>query len=55
VEFPLQAQLKGNTIVIVGSLDITFADYGVNVPRARVVVSADNHGPIELQLFLVRA
>jgi polyisoprenoid-binding protein YceI len=55
VRFPLQAQLSGQTIVVVGSLEITFADYGVQVPTAPVVVSAEDHGPIELQLFFSRA
>ena len=29
VTFPLEAQLVDGTVVVVGSLDITFADYGV--------------------------
>lgn len=52
--FPLEAQLIGDTIVVVGSLDISFADYGVEVPASRIVVSVDDHGPIELQLFFSR-
>ena len=54
VTFPLQAQLVENTIVVVGSLDVTFADYGVAVPSAPIVVSAEDHGPVELQLFFTR-
>ena len=54
VTFPLQAQLVESTIVVVGSLDVTFADYGVEVPSAPIVVSAEDHGPIELQLFFTR-
>lgn len=54
VTFPLQAQLVENTIVVVGSLDITFADYDVEVPSAPIVVSAEDNGPIELQLFFTR-
>jgi polyisoprenoid-binding protein YceI len=51
VEIPLQAQLVDGVVVVVGSLEIVFADYGVTVPDAPVVVSAEDHGIIELQLF----
>jgi polyisoprenoid-binding protein YceI len=54
VVFPLEAQLVGDTIVVVGSLDIVFADYDVEVPSAPIVVSVDDNGPIELQLFFTR-
>ena len=52
VTIPLQAQLVDDTIVVVGSLDVTFSDYGVSVPSAPIVVSAEDTGTIELQLFL---
>ena len=55
VTIPLQAQRVDDTIVVVGSLDTVFADYGVEVPTAPVVVSADDHGPLELQLFFTRS
>ncbi|MHB1138676.1 MAG: YceI family protein [Microthrixaceae bacterium] len=55
VTFPLEAQLVEGTVVVVGSLDITFADYGVEVPTAPVVVSVEDHGPIELQLLFTRS
>jgi hypothetical protein len=55
VAIPLQAQLVNDTIVVVGSLDMVFADYGVEVPTAPIVVSADDHGPLELQLFFTRS
>ena len=50
----MQAQLVDGTIVIVGSTDITFSDYGVSVPSAPIVVSAEDTGTLELQLFLQR-
>ncbi len=34
------------------SFDVVFADYGVQVPTAPVVVSAEDHRTVELQLFL---
>ena len=55
VQIPLQAQLTGNTIVVVGSLDVVFSDFGITAPTAPVVLSVDDHGQIELQLFFSRA
>jgi polyisoprenoid-binding protein YceI len=54
VEFPLQAKLVNGTVVVVGALDVTFSDYGVEVPRAPVVLSVDDHGTLELQLLLTK-
>jgi polyisoprenoid-binding protein YceI len=54
VEFPLEAQLVDGTVVVVGSLEVVFADYGVQVPSAPIVVSAADRGPIELQLLFTR-
>jgi polyisoprenoid-binding protein YceI len=52
VEFPLRARLVGSTIVVVGSLDLTFSDFGVQVPTAPIILSVDDHGPMEIQLLL---
>lgn len=54
VSVPLQARLVGDTAVVVGSLDVTFADYGVTVPSSVIVLSVEDHGTIELQLLLKR-
>ncbi|MEM9747299.1 MAG: YceI family protein [Actinomycetota bacterium] len=54
VTIPLDAQLVDDTIVVVGSLEIVFADYGVELPSAPIVLSVDDRGPIELQLFFTR-
>lgn len=54
VEIPLEAQLVDGVVVVVGSVDVVFADYGVSVPDAPIVVSAEDHGVIELQLFFTR-
>jgi hypothetical protein len=40
------------TVVLVGSTEITFSDYGVSVPEAPIVLSASDVGTLELQLFL---
>ena len=55
VAFPLEAQLVSDLIVVVGSLNVVFADFGVSVPTAPIVASAEDNGPIELQLFFSRA
>ncbi len=55
VTFALDAQLVGDTIVVVGSTDILFSDYGVQVPDSQVVLSVEDHGVVEMQLLLVRA
>jgi hypothetical protein len=52
---PIEAQLVDDNIVVVGSLDIVFADYGVSVPSAPIVVSAEDHGVVEFQLFFTQA
>ena len=45
---------KSTPAVVVGSLEITFADYGVTVPQAPVVVSVDDFGIVEMQLLFTR-
>jgi len=55
VEFPLEAQLVDDTVVVVGSLDLTFADYGVEAPTSPIVLGVEDHGVLELQLLLTRA
>jgi polyisoprenoid-binding protein YceI len=55
IEIPLEAQLSNDTLVVVGSLDIALADYGIEPPSAPVVASVDDQGVLELQLFLSRA
>lgn len=54
VSFPLQSKLVNGTVVVVGSLDLTFSDFGVTVPKTQIVVSVDDHGTLELQLLLTR-
>jgi polyisoprenoid-binding protein YceI len=55
VQIPLKAKLSGDVIAVTGSLPITFADYGVEAPSSFVVVSIDDHGTMELQLFFARS
>ncbi len=55
VTIPLEAELANGVMVIVGSLPIVFADYDIDQPRSPILVSIEDNGVMELQLFLVRA
>lgn len=55
VSIPLTARLDRGVIVLTGSTEITFADYGMETPRSFVVLSVEDHGTLELQLFLRQA
>ena len=52
--FDLQAQLVGDTIVVVGASEVVFSDYGVAAPTAPIVVSVEDHGIMEFQLIFTR-
>jgi polyisoprenoid-binding protein YceI len=52
VEIPVQAKVENGFIVVVGSLDIQFADYNIAQPRAAIVLSVEDHGVMEFQLVL---
>lgn len=54
VQIDLDAQLVDGTIVLVGSMDLTFSDYDVEVPAAQIVVSVDDFGVLELQLLFTQ-
>jgi len=51
IEIPLETQLVGDFTVVVGAVDIAFSDWDVAVPSASVVVSVEDGGILELQLF----
>ena len=54
VGFDLEAQLVGDTIVVVGSTEVIFSDYGVTTPTSAAVISVEDHGIMEFQLFFTR-
>ena len=54
VTIPLTAKRQGDVIAVVGSLDIPFSDYSISQPRAAAVLSVDDKGVMEVQLFLTR-
>jgi len=55
VQIPVQAQLSGGTVTVIGSIDIVFADYGFSGPTSFKVLSVEDHGTMELQLLLRHA
>ncbi|MDG2111447.1 MAG: YceI family protein [Actinomycetota bacterium] len=50
----IDAQLVGDIVAVVGSTEVVFADFGVEVPTAPIVVSAEDHGIIEFQLLFTK-
>jgi hypothetical protein len=38
-------------VLLAGGIDLVFADYGVTVPSAPIVLSAEDHGILEVQLW----
>ena len=52
VTVDLTAQLVGDIVTVTGQFDIEFADYGIEAPSAPIVVSVEDHGIVEIQLFL---
>jgi polyisoprenoid-binding protein YceI len=55
VEIPIQARRSGDTIEVVGSLEITLADYDIVPPNFGGFVTVEDHGTLELQLTFVTA
>ena len=54
VEFPLDAQVVGDLVVVVGQIEVVLEDFGVAVPSAASVLSADDFATVEVQLFFSR-
>lgn len=52
VTVPIEGQVIGETIVIVGRIEILFDDYGIDPPTAARVLSIEDQGEMEFQLFL---
>jgi len=49
---PLQARWDGHSIQVIGEVPIVIADYQIAIPTVPGLVKADDHGTLELQLFL---
>ncbi|MEZ5376599.1 MAG: YceI family protein [Acidimicrobiales bacterium] len=55
VSFPLEAQPVGDTIVVVGQLDILLTDYGIDPPQAPIVAGVDDQAVLELSVALTQS
>jgi polyisoprenoid-binding protein YceI len=54
VTIELEAELQGDTAVVVGSAPISLADYGIDPPTGFSVLSIADQGTFEFQLFFAR-
>ncbi len=55
VSIELQGQRTNGRVVVVGSLDLNLADFGIAPPQSFSVLSVADHGTLELQLVLQKA
>lgn len=54
VEFELTGQRVGDVVVVIGTLPVDFTAFGVTMPTAPIVVSVEDSGDLEWQLFFAR-
>lgn len=53
--FDMEAQVADGNILVVGQAPVVFADYDISAPQAGPVVSIQDNGTIELQVWFSRA
>lgn len=54
VTLELDGQRVGDVVVVVGTLPLDFTAFGITMPSAPIVVSVEDSGDLEWQLFLMR-
>ncbi len=54
VTIPLDAQLVEGRVVVVGQVEISFSDYGVEAPTSGSVLSVSDEAIVELRLIFVK-
>ncbi len=54
IRIQLRGRLAGEVLVVTGSAEITFADFGIAKPESFKVLSVADHGTLEVQLFLTQ-
>jgi polyisoprenoid-binding protein YceI len=54
IEMPAEVTFKDGVVVVVGQVDIKFADYNISKPQSVRVASVEDHGVMEVQLFFKR-
>ena len=55
VSMPAEVTLKDGVLVVVGEVEVLFADYAIQKPTAARVVSMEDKGVMEVQLFFKKA
>ena len=55
VTVSIDGQLTGGTIVVVGRVEIVFEDYDIDKPQSFAVLSVEDDGEMEFQLFLTKS
>jgi polyisoprenoid-binding protein YceI len=55
VAIPIEALLSGDVVTVTGSIEIVFADYGMDRPNSFMVLSIADRGTMEFQLQLTKA
>ncbi len=54
IEMDIQGVIQGSQLVMVGSMDIQFADFNIEKPKSAAVVSIEDHGTMEMQLVFAK-
>lgn len=54
VEVMLEAQLIDDGILVTATTGVSFAEYGVTAPTSPAVLSVEDHGVVEVQLWLTQ-
>lgn len=54
ISMPVEGSLVDGTVVVVGSVDVTLTDYGMEPPTGFSVLSINEVGTLEVQLAFVR-
>ncbi len=52
--FEIEAELDDGMILVTAPTEIEFADYQVTAPTAPLVLSVEDHGIVEVQLWMSR-
>ncbi len=53
-EFQVEAELIDGMILVTATAEIAFPDYGITAPTGALILSVEDHGIIEVQLWLSR-
>ena len=47
---PIEARLSDDVVTVMGTIDVAFADYGIERPTSFLVLSIEDHGTMEFHL-----